>query len=61
MTNHWHVSQHTLEKDAAAVRQLSNETYGDDLYIRIATVGNTIQTLLLPHSNISGICNAAKL
>ena len=31
--------------DAAAVRQLSNGTNGDDLYICIATVGNTIQTV----------------
>ena len=36
---------HALERHAAAVRQLSNGTNGDELYIRIATVGNTIQTV----------------
>ena len=40
--------QHALERHAAAVRQLSNGTNGDDLYIRIATVGNTIQTVNSP-------------
>ena len=40
---------HALEKHAAAVRQLSNGTNGDDLYIGIATVGNTInQTVNSP-------------
>ena len=37
-----------LERHAAAVRQLSNGTNGDDLYICIATVGNTIQTVNSP-------------
>ena len=39
---------HALERHAAAVRQLSNGTNGDDLYKRIATVGNTIQTVNSP-------------
>ena len=38
----------TIERHAAAVRQLSNATNDDDLYIRIATVGNTIQTINSP-------------
>ena len=38
-------NEHALERHAAAVRQLSNGTNGDDLYIRIETVGNTIQTV----------------
>ena len=42
------LAQHALERHAAAVRQLSNGTKGDDLYIRIATVGNTIQTVNSP-------------
>ena len=52
--NHWLVTQrmnmrlHALERHAAAVRQLSNGTNGDDLYICIATVGNTIQTVNSP-------------
>ena len=37
-----------LERHAAAVRQLSNGTNGNDLYIHIATVGNTIQTVNSP-------------
>ena len=41
-------NEHVLERHAAAVRQLSNGTNGDDLYIRIATVGNTIQTVNSP-------------
>ena len=41
-------NEHALERHAAAVRQLSNATNGDDLYIRIATVGNTIQTVNSP-------------
>ena len=40
--------QHALERHAAAVRQLSNGTNGDDLYIHIATVGKTIQTVNSP-------------
>ena len=39
---------HALERHAAAVRQLSNGANGDDLYIRITTVGNTIQTVNSP-------------
>ena len=31
--------EHALERHAAAVRQLSNGTNGDDLYILMATVG----------------------
>ena len=42
------VNEHALERHAAAVRQLSNGTNSDDLYIRIATVGNTIQTVTSP-------------
>ena len=37
-----------LERHAAAVRELSNGTNGDDLYISIAAVGNTIQTVNSP-------------
>ena len=54
--------KHALERHAAAVRQLSNGTNGDDLYMRIATVGNTIQTVNSPmydtHMSTSG--NTAK-
>ena len=39
---------HALERHAAAVRQLSNGTNGDELYTCIATVGNTIQTVNSP-------------
>ena len=52
--NHWLVTQrmnmrqHALEKHATAVRQLSNGTNADDLYICIATVGKTIQTVNSP-------------
>ena len=42
------INMHVLERHAAAVRQLSNGTNGDNLYIRIATVGNTIQTVISP-------------
>ena len=45
-------NEHALERHAAAVRQLSNGTNGDDLYIRIATVGNTIQTVNSPMYDI---------
>ena len=41
-------NEHVLERHAAAVRQLPNGINGDDLYIRIATVGNTIQTVNSP-------------
>ena len=41
-------TQHALERHAAAVRQLSDGTNGDDLYIRIAKVRNTIQTVNSP-------------
>ena len=54
-----------LERHAAAVRQLSNATNGDDLYIRIATVGNTIQTVNSPlydtYMSTPGPGNTAKL
>ena len=40
--------EHALERHAAAVKQLSNGTNFDDLYIHIATVGNTIQTVNSP-------------
>ena len=67
--NHWLVTQrmnmpkHALERHAAAVRQLSNGTNGDDLYIHIATVGNTIQTVNSPmyDTYISTPGNTAKL
>ena len=67
--NHWLVTQrmnmryHALERHAAAVRQLSNGTNGDDLYIRIATVGNTIQTVNFPmyDTYMSTPGNTAKL
>ena len=48
MTQRMNMRQHALERHAAAVRQLSNGTNGDDLYIHIATVGNTIQTVDSP-------------
>ena len=55
--------EHALERHATAVRQLSNGTNGDDLYICIATVGNTIQTVNSPmydtYMSTSG--NTAKL
>ena len=35
-------NEHALERHAAAVRQLFNGNNGDDLYIRIATVRNSI-------------------
>ena len=59
--NHWLVTQR--ERHAAAVRQLSNGTNGDDLYIRITTVGNTIQTVNSPMYNTytSTPGNTAKL
>ena len=41
-------NEHALERHAAAVRQLSNGTNGDDLCKRIATVGNTIHTVNSP-------------
>ena len=52
--NHWLVTQgkntrlHALERNAAAIRQLSNGTNGDDLYILIAAVVITIQTVISP-------------
>ena len=54
---------HALERHAAAVRQLSNGTNGDDLYIRIATVGNTNQTVNSPmyDTYMSTPGNTAKL
>ena len=55
--------QNALEKHAAEVRQLSNGTNGDDLYIHIATVGNTIQTVnsLMYDTHTSTPCDTAKL
>ena len=55
--------QNALERHAAAVRQLSNGTNGDDLYIHIATVGNTIQTVNSPmyDTHMSTPGNTAKL
>ena len=55
--------QHALERHATAVRQLSNGTNGDDLYIHIATVGNTIQTVNSPmyDTYLSTVGNTAKL
>ena len=55
--------QHALERHAAAVRQLSNGTNGDDLYIHIATVCNTIQTVNSPmyDTYMSTPGNTAKL
>ena len=41
-------NEHALERHAAAVRQLSNGTNGDNLYIHTATVGNAIQTVNSP-------------
>ena len=54
---------HALERHAAAVRQLSNGTNGDDLYICITTVGNTIQTVNSPmyDTYMSTPGNTAKL
>ena len=46
-----HYASQALEIHAAADRQLSNGTNGDDLYICIATVGNTIQTVNSPMYN----------
>ena len=42
------MNEYALERHAAAVRQLSNGTNADDLYIRIETVGNTILTVNSP-------------
>ena len=52
-----------LERHAAVVRQLSNGTNGDDPYIRIATVGNTIRTVSSPmyDTHMSTPANIAKL
>ena len=52
--NHWLVTQrmnmryHALERHAVAVRQLSNGRNGDDLFIRIATIWNTVQSVNSP-------------
>ena len=56
-------NEHALERHAAAVRQLSNGTNGDDIYICIATVGNTIQTVNSPmyDTYMSTPGNTAKL
>ena len=63
MTQRMNMCLHALERHAAAVRQLSNGTNGDDLYIRIATVRNTIQTVNSPMYDIymSTPGNTAKL
>ena len=63
MTQRMNMRKHALEKHAAAVRQLSNGTNGDDLYIHIATVGNTIQTINSPMHDtyMSTPGNTAKL
>ena len=55
--------KHALERHAAVVIQLSNGNNGDDLYIRIATVGNTIQTVKSPmyDAYMSTPGNTAKL
>ena len=46
----WKKLRHSilLERHAAAVRQMSSGTNGDHTYMRIATVGNTIQTVSSP-------------
>ena len=57
--NHWFVTQrmnmrqHALERRADEVRQLSNGTNGNDLYIyiRITTVENSIQAGNSPYMN----------
>ena len=56
-------ADHALERHAAAVRQLSNGTNGDDLYICIATVENTIQTVNSPiyDTHMSTPGNTSKL
>ena len=52
--NHWlviqrmNMRQHAVERHAAAVRQLSNGTNGNDQYIRLATVGSTFRTVNSP-------------
>ena len=52
-----------LERHASAVRQLFQGTNGDDQYIHIATVGNTIQTVNSPmyDTYMSTPGNSAKL
>ena len=54
---------HALERHAAAVRQLSNETNGDDLYILIATAEGTLFRQLTPmyDTYMSTPGNTAKL
>ena len=56
-------NEHALERHAAAVRQLSNGTNSDDLYIHIAMVWNTIQTVNSPmyDTHMSTLGNTAKL
>ena len=55
--------KHALERHAAAVGQLSYGTNGDDLCIRIATAGNTIQTVhsSMYDTHMSTPGNTAKL
>ena len=55
---------HALERHAATFRQLSNRTNGDNLYIHIAMVENTFQTVNTPHTNMSApgrVRNAVKI
>ena len=49
------------EIHAAAARQLPDGTNYDDIYIRIAKVGNTIQTVNSPYEYMSTPGNTAKL
>ena len=42
------VNEHALERHAIEVIQLTNETNGDELFIHITIVGNTIQTVNSP-------------
>ena len=63
MTQRMNMRLQALERHAAAVTQLPDLTNGDDLYNRIATVGNTIQTVNSPCMNtyMSTPGNTAKL
>ena len=56
-------NEHELKRHAAAVRQVSDGTYGIDLFIHTATVGNTFQTVNSPMHDtyMSTRGNAAKL
>ena len=63
VTQRMNMRQHELERHAAAVRQLSNGNKGDDLCLRLATIGNTIQTVNSPmyDTYMSTPGNTAKL